>query len=125
MSTKRDGFIRNFKTTRECNQQIEVILNRIDNDKRVPYGNFCSVIGMRIRSKRLELGLTQTEVSSMMDVTFQQIQKYESGTNAIPTYNLYTFCFETETDTNWFFSDIKGKNKEPIPFVVDSIEKAN
>ena len=125
MSTKRDGFIRNFKTTRECNQQIEVILNRIDNDKRVPYGNFCSVIGMRIRSKRLELGLTQTEVSSMMDVTFQQILKYESGINSMPIYNLYRFCIETETDMHWFFSDMKGKNKEPIPFEVNSIEKGN
>ena len=125
MSKKRDGFIRHFKTTRECNQQIEVILNRTDSNKRVPYDDFCSVMGMRMRSKRLELDLTQSEVANEIGITFQQIQKYEGGINAIPTYNLYTFCFETKTDTNWFFSDIKGKNKEPIPFIVDSIEKAN
>ena len=78
-----------------------------------------------MRSKRLELDLTQTEVANEIGVTFQQVQKYESGTNAIPTYNLYTFCFETKTDTNWFFSDMKSKNKEPIPFEVNSIEKGN
>jgi len=114
-----------YTTSRECNQQIEVILNRTDTNKKVPYGDFSGVMGMRMRSKRLELDLTQTEVSDNIGVTFQQIQKYESGINAIPTYNLYTFCFETKTNTNWFFSDIKGKNKEPIPFVVDSIEKVN
>ena len=125
MNIKRDGFIRNFKTTRECNQQIEVILNRTDSNKRVPYGDFCNVMGMRMRSKRLELDLTQSEVANEIGITFQQIQKYESGINSMPIYNLYRFCIETETDMHWFFSDMKGKNKKPIPFVVDSIEKAN
>ena len=40
-------------------------------------------VGQRLRSRRLELGLTQMELADALGVTFQQIQKYEKGTNRI------------------------------------------
>ena len=40
-------------------------------------------VGQRLRSRRLELGLTQMEVADALGFTFQQIQKYEKGTNRI------------------------------------------
>ena len=83
---------------------------------------------MKLRKRRLELKLTQTKVSIMLGVTFQQVQKYECGMNSMSLRNLWKFCILTDTDINWFFEDIKKKNKkleEPIPFVVDSIERGN
>ena len=46
-------------------------------------GNFNKHLGSKLRMRRLALGLTQTKVAQAINVTFQQIQKYEKGTNGI------------------------------------------
>ena len=46
------------------------------------------VVGDRLRQRRLELGLTQTKVANAINVTFQQVQKYEKGTNGISSVRL-------------------------------------
>ena len=40
-------------------------------------------VGERLRSRRLKMGLSQTALGIAAGVTFQQIQKYERGTNRI------------------------------------------
>jgi len=45
--------------------------------------NFNRHLGSKLRMRRLALGLTQTKVAQAINVTFQQIQKYEKGTNGI------------------------------------------
>lgn len=40
-------------------------------------------IGQRVRSLRLQRGLSQTELGNLINVTFQQVQKYEKGANRI------------------------------------------
>src|SRR5690348_12784444 len=40
-------------------------------------------IGQRVRTLRLQRGLSQTELGNLITVTFQQVQKYEKGTNRI------------------------------------------
>lgn len=47
--------------------------------------NFNRHLGSKLRMKRLALGLTQTKVAQAINVTFQQIQKYEKGTNVFIT----------------------------------------
>ena len=42
----------------------------------------------------------------MLNVTFQQIQKYESGMNAVSFVNIWKFCELTDTDINTFFEDL-------------------
>ena len=37
----------------------------------------------KLRMRRLSLGLTQTKVAQAINITFQQIQKYEKGTNGV------------------------------------------
>ena len=46
-------------------------------------------IGRHIRRRREELGLSLDEVSRQCGVCFQQIQKYEAGTNRIPASRLF------------------------------------
>jgi len=46
-------------------------------------------IGDRIKSVRMLLGLTQTTVSKMLGITFQQVQKYEQGINRISSSMLW------------------------------------
>ena len=50
--------------------------------------NFNRHLGSKLRMRRLSLGLTQTKVSQAINVTFQQIQKYEKGTNGVSSIRL-------------------------------------
>ena len=45
--------------------------------------NFNKHLGSKLKLRRLALGLTQTKVAKAINVTFQQIQKYEKGTNGV------------------------------------------
>ena len=54
--------------------------------------NFNTHLGKKLRMRRLSLGLTQTKVANAINVTFQQIQKYEKGTNAVE-YRKPVNCF--------------------------------
>ena len=51
-------------------------------------GNFNRHLGSKLRVRRLALGLTQTKVAQAINVTFQQIQKYEKGTNGVSSIRL-------------------------------------
>ena len=50
--------------------------------------NFNIHLGKKLRMRRLSLGLTQTKVAQAINVTFQQIQKYEKGTNGVSSNRL-------------------------------------
>ncbi len=45
-------------------------------------------IGQRIRVRRMQLGMSQTELAKRIGVAFQQVQKYENGTNRVPASRL-------------------------------------
>jgi len=49
---------------------------------------FTKIAGLQLKKIRLVKGLTQTKVAKAINVTFQQIQKYERGTNEIKSINL-------------------------------------
>ena len=49
---------------------------------------FSKMVGANLRYIRIARGLTQTKVSYALDVTFQQMQKYEAGTNCINAWRL-------------------------------------
>jgi len=97
-------------TPRECARQVEVLLNRFNNYSEADNDKiFRSVMGMKMRQRRLDLGFTQTKISRMLQVTFQQIQKYEKGTNSISSLKLLKFCELTDTDMKWFFEPFKDR----------------
>ena len=50
--------------------------------------NFNKHLGNKLKLRRLALGLTQTKVAKAINVTFQQIQKYEKGANGISSLRL-------------------------------------
>jgi len=49
-------------------------------------------IGNQLRLSRNNIGMTQKELADLTGVTFQQVQKYETGTNRIGGSRLYQFC---------------------------------
>ena len=61
------------------------------------------VVGDRLRQRRLELGLTQTKVANAINVTFQQVQKYEKGTNGISSVRLLNLSNYLEKPVGYWF----------------------
>jgi transcriptional regulator with XRE-family HTH domain len=64
-------------------------------------------IGERIRFRRSELGLTQDKLADMAGVSFQQIQKYETGQNAMRITSLYRLARILLVDVSFFFEGFK------------------
>ena len=67
--------------------------------------NFNKHLGNRLKTRRLALGLTQTKVAKAISVTFQQIQKYEKGTNGVSSIRLLQLSNYLKTPINYFFED--------------------
>ena len=67
--------------------------------------NFNIHLGKKLRMRRLSLGLTQTKVAQAINVTFQQIQKYEKGTNGVSSIRLLQLANYLKVPVNYFFED--------------------
>ena len=65
--------------------------------------NFNKHLGNKLKLRRLALGLTQTKVAKAINVTFQQIQKYEKGTNGVSSIRLLQLANYLKVPVNYFF----------------------
>jgi transcriptional regulator with XRE-family HTH domain len=61
-------------------------------------------IARRVRALRLRRGLSQTALGSALGVTFQQVQKYESGSNRISAGRLYRIAQVLDAPIPFFFA---------------------
>ena len=62
-------------------------------------------LGKKLRLRRTSLGLTQTQVAKAINVTFQQIQKYEKGTNGVSSARLFQLSSFLKVPIKYFFED--------------------
>jgi transcriptional regulator with XRE-family HTH domain len=69
--------------------------------------NFNVHLGKKLRMRRLSLGLTQTKVAQAINVTFQQIQKYEKGTNGVSSNRLMQLSQYLKVPIIYFYEDFK------------------
>jgi transcriptional regulator with XRE-family HTH domain len=65
-------------------------------------------VGRRVRSRRLECRLSQTELADRIGVTFQQVQKYEKGVNRIGAGRLQRIAEALEVPISFFFGGAPG-----------------
>ena len=72
--------------------------------------NFNLHLGKKLRMRRLSLGLTQTKVAEAINVTFQQIQKYEKGTNGVSSNRLMQLSTYLKVPITYFFEDFRNFN---------------
>lgn len=63
-------------------------------------------VGRRVRHLRILQNLTQEELGERIGVSYQQIQKYETGTNRISASKLYWIAVECRVPPGWFFEGI-------------------
>lgn len=64
-------------------------------------------VGSQLKSLRKSAGYSQTELANKVGVTFQQIQKYERGTNRIGASRLWGFCKVFEVSPDKFFEGVE------------------
>jgi len=78
------------------------------------------VIGLRVKTYRDINGLSQTELGNAIGVTFQQIQKYESGKNKVSVSRLIDVCTVLKTSLVHFLSGLDDTTPDtPIIAVSD------
>lgn len=60
-------------------------------------------VGARVRIRRLELGYSQERLAEQLGITFQQVQKYERGTNRIGASRLHQISLVLDVPITYFF----------------------
>jgi transcriptional regulator with XRE-family HTH domain len=65
------------------------------------------LIGIRIRKRRVMLGLSQRQFGELVGVTYQQVNKYEHGINGVSAGRLYQIAHELSTPLEYFFEDLE------------------
>src|SRR5947209_17250934 len=68
-------------------------------------------IGARLRARRRQLGLSQTDLAEQLGVSFQQVQKYERGANRIAASTLVTAADALSTSVAWLVGE-DGADRE-------------
>ena len=63
-------------------------------------------VGMRVRERRLALGLSQQQLAQLLGITYQQAHKYEKGVNRIAAGQLYAIAKMLEVEVSYFFDGI-------------------
>jgi transcriptional regulator with XRE-family HTH domain len=63
-------------------------------------------VSLRIRQRRIMLGLTQQQMAELIGVTYQQAHKYETGINRISAGRLYQIARALGVNISYFFEDV-------------------
>lgn len=67
-------------------------------------------VGRRVCEKRLALGYNQSDLGRALGLTFQQIQKYEKGTNRVSASKLWDIARFFKVDIGYFFEGLTGSS---------------
>jgi transcriptional regulator with XRE-family HTH domain len=80
-------------------------------------------VGARVRMRRMMLGMSQEKLGDALDLTFQQVQKYEKGTNRIGASRIQQIASILQVPISFFFEGAPGGRNEggtaPSPTYVD------
>ncbi len=93
-------------------------------------------VGARVRKRRTLLGMSQTSLADAIGLTFQQVQKYERGTNRMGSSRLYDMSRVLDVPIQHFFDDMptavaasspatkkRGRAKKPPSYEPDPMAK--
>ncbi len=93
-------------------------------------------VGARLRVRRTLLGMTQTSLGEAIGLTFQQLQKYETGTNRVSASRLFDLSRVLDVPIAHFFDDMptavaasssankkRGRAKKPPSYEPDPMAK--
>jgi len=69
-------------------------------------------VGRRIRMRRMMLGMSQEKLGDALDLTFQQVQKYEKGTNRVAASRLQQIAQTLQVPISFFFDGVSHPTEE-------------
>ena len=69
-------------------------------------------VGRMIRRRRQLLGLSQTNLADRLNVTFQQVQKYERGSNRVGAGRLYQLATVLDVPVGYFFEELPDQQNQ-------------
>jgi transcriptional regulator with XRE-family HTH domain len=72
-------------------------------------------VGQRLRLRRTLLGLSQEQLGTELNITFQQVQKYERAANRISASRLWDTSQILDVPINYFFDDMSDTNMQSSP----------
>jgi transcriptional regulator with XRE-family HTH domain len=70
-------------------------------------------VGARIRMRRLMLKFSQAQLGDALGLTFQQVQKYEKGSNRVGASRLQHIASILQVPVSFFFEEAPGNRSEP------------
>jgi transcriptional regulator with XRE-family HTH domain len=70
------------------------------------------IIGRNLRAFRLQKNMSQEKIAAVVKLTFQQVQKYEKGTNRISGSRMAQLCQLLNVTPNDFFKGVPGMNQK-------------
>ena len=70
------------------------------------------LVGQRVRQRRQLLGFSQTRLAEAINVTFQQVQKYERGSNRVGAGRLYQLSRVLDVPIGYFFETLDATNND-------------
>jgi transcriptional regulator with XRE-family HTH domain len=73
------------------------------------------VVGQRVRARRNAVGMSQDELGKALGVSFQQVQKYENGTNRVSTGRLFQVCQALKCSIADLTEGMGGKDAKITP----------
>ena len=95
--------------------------NQTNKNFRVTNNNAVDVhVGKRIRLRRTLLGMSQEQLGNALNITFQQVQKYERGTNRVSASRLWDISQIIDVPISYFFEDMSDITLKASPRKVSS-----
>ncbi len=70
-------------------------------------------VGSRVRTRRTLLGLSQEKLGEALGISFQQLQKYERGSNRIGASRLYQISKVLDVPVSYFYEDMPDEQTGP------------
>jgi transcriptional regulator with XRE-family HTH domain len=101
--------------------QLGCMLMTPTNDQDEPQSQRATMmdkhVGLRIRERRIAMGLSQQQLASVIGVTYQQQHKYERAMNRISAGRLFTLAQALGIGPAWFFEGMPEQDEptEPAP----------
>ena len=74
-----------------------------------------SQIGKRLRHRRNQMGMTQSDLAERLDLSYQQLQKYETAGNRVSAGRLWQIAKILEVEPSYFFEDVEDSTEYEEP----------
>ena len=88
----------------------------LDKNFRITNNNAVDVhVGKRVRLRRTLLGMSQEQLGASLNITFQQVQKYERGANRISASRLWDISQILDVQISYFFDDMTDDTMRSSP----------